>query len=215
MHSVLIYFWSLLVLIEKHYLQMPTTVEDLEAAIQDTISQANSILFLNHNILEEYESRQRKVHLFLFHWKSVASNASLFYMFKSLCEVVNFQIEALADKQETDEKELKSRLDEINALKVKSWINYYNVLLLFLTSSHSCFTSILTVIAGFNVFSHVSIFKFLVTMRLSHPGQWNELFRRVCTRLVGTRSDSFFCNSDIGLFAGKLASYIENPCDSD
>lgn len=52
----------------------------------------------------------------------MASNASLFYMFKSLCKVVNFQIEALADKQETDEKELKSRLDEINALKVKSWI---------------------------------------------------------------------------------------------
>lgn len=40
---------------------MPLTIEDLEAEIQDNISQANSILFLNHNILEEYESRQRKV----------------------------------------------------------------------------------------------------------------------------------------------------------
>lgn len=45
---------------------MPTTVEELEAAIQELISEANSILFLNDNILEEYESRQRKVHLILF-----------------------------------------------------------------------------------------------------------------------------------------------------
>lgn len=40
---------------------MPTTIEELEAAIQDNISQANSILFLNHNVLEEYEHRQRQV----------------------------------------------------------------------------------------------------------------------------------------------------------
>ncbi|KAG8391192.1 hypothetical protein BUALT_Bualt01G0162100 [Buddleja alternifolia] len=76
--------------LQQTFLEMPTTIEDLEAAIQDTISQANSILFLNHNILEEYESRQRK-------------------------------IETLTDKQETDERELKSRLDEINALK-ESWL---------------------------------------------------------------------------------------------
>ena len=42
-------------------MQMPTTIEELEAAIQDTTSQANSILFVNHNILEQYEDRQRKV----------------------------------------------------------------------------------------------------------------------------------------------------------
>ncbi|KAL0464463.1 UNVERIFIED_CONTAM: Structural maintenance of chromosomes protein 5 [Sesamum latifolium] len=47
--------------LQQAFLEMPTTVEDLEAAIQDTISEANSILFLNHNILEEYESRQRKI----------------------------------------------------------------------------------------------------------------------------------------------------------
>ncbi|KAK6140525.1 hypothetical protein DH2020_025724 [Rehmannia glutinosa] len=47
--------------LKQAFLEMPATVEDLEAAIQDTISQANSILFLNHNILEEYESRQRKI----------------------------------------------------------------------------------------------------------------------------------------------------------
>lgn len=40
---------------------MPSTIEELNAAIQDIASQANSILFLNHNILEEYERRQRKV----------------------------------------------------------------------------------------------------------------------------------------------------------
>ena len=40
---------------------MPTTIEELEAAIQDNISQANSILFLNNNILEEYEHRKRQV----------------------------------------------------------------------------------------------------------------------------------------------------------
>lgn len=40
---------------------MPTTIEDLEAAVEENISQANSILFLNHNILKEYEDRQRKV----------------------------------------------------------------------------------------------------------------------------------------------------------
>lgn len=40
---------------------MPSTIEELNAAIQDITSQANSILFLNHNILEEYERRQKKV----------------------------------------------------------------------------------------------------------------------------------------------------------
>lgn len=40
---------------------MPTTIEELEAAIQDNISQANSMLFLNNNILEEYEHRKRQV----------------------------------------------------------------------------------------------------------------------------------------------------------
>ncbi|XP_052193685.1 structural maintenance of chromosomes protein 5 [Diospyros lotus] len=47
--------------LEQAFLEMPATIEDLEAAIQDTISQANSILFLNNNILEEYESRQKKI----------------------------------------------------------------------------------------------------------------------------------------------------------
>lgn len=41
--------------------QMPKTVEELDAAIQDNISQANAILFLNHNILEEYEHLHRQV----------------------------------------------------------------------------------------------------------------------------------------------------------
>lgn len=43
--------------------QMPTTIEELEAAIQDTTSEANSILFVNHNVLEQYETRERQVSL--------------------------------------------------------------------------------------------------------------------------------------------------------
>jgi hypothetical protein len=45
------------------YMQMPTTIEELEAAIQDTLSQANSTLSLNQNVVEEYEHRQGKVML--------------------------------------------------------------------------------------------------------------------------------------------------------
>jgi hypothetical protein len=41
---------------------MPTTIEELEPTIQDTTSQANSILFVNRNILEQYEDRQRQVY---------------------------------------------------------------------------------------------------------------------------------------------------------
>lgn len=100
------------------YLQMPTTVEELEAAIQDMTSQANSILCLNHNILEEYESRQRKVRLSWFAIKLWLVNS---YYNVVLLIMVYMQIEALKNKQEADEKELSSRLDEINSLKVKSW----------------------------------------------------------------------------------------------
>ncbi|KAM5552127.1 structural maintenance of chromosomes protein 5 [Rosa sericea] len=47
--------------LQRAFLEMPTTIEDLEAAIEETASQANSILLLNHNILKEYEDRQRKI----------------------------------------------------------------------------------------------------------------------------------------------------------
>ncbi|KAI9170146.1 hypothetical protein LWI28_023305 [Acer negundo] len=47
--------------LEKEFLEMPTTVEELQAAIQDNIAQANSILFLNQNILQEYEHRQKQI----------------------------------------------------------------------------------------------------------------------------------------------------------
>lgn len=102
----------------NEYLQMPTTVEELEVAIQDMTSQANSILFVNHNIMEEYESRQRKVRLSWFAIKLGLVNS---YYNVVLLMMVNMQIEALKNKQEADEKELTSRLDEINSLKVKSW----------------------------------------------------------------------------------------------
>jgi hypothetical protein len=43
---------------------MPATIEELEGAIQDTESEANSMLFLNQNVLQEYQSRQREVQQF-------------------------------------------------------------------------------------------------------------------------------------------------------
>jgi heme oxygenase len=46
--------------------QMPGTIEELEATIQDTLSEANSILLLNQNVLHEYESRQRQVPMIFF-----------------------------------------------------------------------------------------------------------------------------------------------------
>nr|CAB3471226.1 unnamed protein product [Digitaria exilis] len=45
----------------KEFLEMPDTVEDLEAAIQDNESEANSMLFLNQNVLQEYLNRQHKI----------------------------------------------------------------------------------------------------------------------------------------------------------
>lgn len=47
--------------LEKLFIEMPSTIEELEAAIHETMNEANSILLLNHNILEEYENRQRKI----------------------------------------------------------------------------------------------------------------------------------------------------------
>ncbi|GAB4832518.1 Structural maintenance of chromosomes protein 5 [Ancistrocladus abbreviatus] len=47
--------------LEKAFLEMPSTIEELDAAIDDTLSQASSILLLNQNILAEYEERQRKI----------------------------------------------------------------------------------------------------------------------------------------------------------
>ncbi|CAA7395978.1 unnamed protein product [Spirodela intermedia] len=47
--------------LEREFLEMPGTIEELEAAIIDITSQANSILFLNQNVLEEYQARQQKM----------------------------------------------------------------------------------------------------------------------------------------------------------
>ncbi|KAI3987496.1 hypothetical protein MKX01_000111 [Papaver californicum] len=47
--------------ISQEFLQIPNTIEELNAAIEDNIFQANSIVYLNQNILEEYESRQKKI----------------------------------------------------------------------------------------------------------------------------------------------------------
>lgn len=37
------------------FLELPTTIEELEDAIEDTASKTNSILFVNQNILQENE----------------------------------------------------------------------------------------------------------------------------------------------------------------
>ncbi|MCL7044474.1 hypothetical protein MKW94_013529 [Papaver nudicaule] len=47
--------------LSQQFLQMPTTIEELEATIQDDVSQANSILDMNRNVLDEYERRQKKI----------------------------------------------------------------------------------------------------------------------------------------------------------
>ncbi|KAL8129198.1 hypothetical protein V2J09_018353 [Rumex salicifolius] len=49
--------------LEKAFLEMPTTIEDLEAAIQDISSQANSILFVNETVLADYERRQQQIEM--------------------------------------------------------------------------------------------------------------------------------------------------------
>ncbi|GAB2216841.1 hypothetical protein Droror1_Dr00024621 [Drosera rotundifolia] len=45
----------------KAFLEMPSTIEELDASIQDNMLQANSIIFLNQNILAEYEERRKKI----------------------------------------------------------------------------------------------------------------------------------------------------------
>lgn len=60
---------------------MPSTIEELEAAIQDTTSQANSILFVNHNILEQYEDRQRQVLFLLLYFVCIIFMCYLYLQF--------------------------------------------------------------------------------------------------------------------------------------
>uniref|UniRef100_A0A0D9WKM6 Structural maintenance of chromosomes protein 5 n=1 Tax=Leersia perrieri TaxID=77586 RepID=A0A0D9WKM6_9ORYZ len=45
----------------EEFRKMPTTIEELDCAIQDTESEANSMLFLNQNVLLEYQQRQREM----------------------------------------------------------------------------------------------------------------------------------------------------------
>jgi hypothetical protein len=48
------------------YLQMPTTIEELDCAIQGIESEANSMLFLNQNVLLEYQNWQHEVQVHRF-----------------------------------------------------------------------------------------------------------------------------------------------------
>ncbi|KAH9295863.1 hypothetical protein KI387_039451, partial [Taxus chinensis] len=47
--------------LQQVFLEMPETVEELEAAMQDCIAQANAVMFLNPNVLEEYERRCEQI----------------------------------------------------------------------------------------------------------------------------------------------------------
>eukprot|EP01018_Ginkgo_biloba_P038498 Gb_33241 [translate_table: standard] len=47
--------------LQHAFREMPDTVEELEAAMQDYTAQANAVLFLNPNVLEEYERRCQQI----------------------------------------------------------------------------------------------------------------------------------------------------------
>ena len=92
---------------------MPTTIEELEAAIQDNISQANSVFCLNGtNILLEYEDRRRQVffcYLLFF----------LVLLSKPHPYCIKLQMETISEKLEADNNKLQKCLAEIDALKVR------------------------------------------------------------------------------------------------
>lgn len=92
---------------------MPSTIEELEAAIQDTLEQAGSILLLNQNVLAEYELRQRKVNAFL-----IELNIHLVTLMLIVCYYYAWKIETLAKTLEEEEHGLGTLLAEIDALKV-------------------------------------------------------------------------------------------------
>ena len=105
---------------------MPTTIEELDAAIQDYISQANSIVFLNRNILQEYEDRERQVFFYylFFFWVIIVSSM-----------VCISQIEAISAKLEADNKELQRCLADIDALKVSKVFLHLVVKMTVITAS--------------------------------------------------------------------------------
>ncbi|XP_078433795.1 structural maintenance of chromosomes 5 [Wolffia australiana] len=47
--------------LEREFIEMPGTIEELEYSITDMTSQASSIMCLNQNVLEEYQARQQKI----------------------------------------------------------------------------------------------------------------------------------------------------------
>lgn len=110
--------WIWWVMTHLHaYMQMPTTIEELEAAIQDTLSQANSTLSLNQNVVEEYEHRQGKV--MLESWDYLFFISFIVLALKLHLPLQALQIEAITKKLEADKEELKKCLAEIDALKVR------------------------------------------------------------------------------------------------
>jgi structural maintenance of chromosomes protein 5 len=89
---------------------MPTTIEELEAAIQYTTSQANLMLFVNPHILQQYEVRQRQVLFIVVFFVGYFHVPSIF--------TVTIQIEDLAKKLDTDKKGATKCRAELETIKV-------------------------------------------------------------------------------------------------
>lgn len=111
-----LWIWWVMTHLHAH-MQMPTTIEELEAAIHDTLSQANSTLSLNQNVVEEYEHRQGKV--MLESWDYLFFISFIVLALKLHLPLQALQIEAITKKLEADKEELKKCLAEIDALKVR------------------------------------------------------------------------------------------------
>ncbi|MED6219163.1 hypothetical protein PIB30_033272 [Stylosanthes scabra] len=97
--------------LESEFRKMPTTIEDLNTAIRETIFEAGSIFTPNSNALEEYEGRQQKVLVLFLH-------LALHYVDMSSEVTVNFQIEELAAELAAEEEKHGRSNTEIEEIKV-------------------------------------------------------------------------------------------------
>ncbi|AQK66397.1 Structural maintenance of chromosomes protein 5 [Zea mays] len=91
--------------------KMPTTLEELETAIQDTESEANSMLFLNQNVLQEYQNRQHEVSKYV--WFICAGQLAM--------------IESISNKLKDDKGEHEICCSEIETVKGK-WLPTLRIL---------------------------------------------------------------------------------------
>ncbi|RYQ95240.1 hypothetical protein Ahy_B08g090309 isoform C [Arachis hypogaea] len=100
--------------LQNEFREMPTTIEDLSNAIQETISEARAIFTLNNNALEEYEYRRQKVLVLFLH-------LALQYVDVPSEVTDYFQIEELAEKIAAEEEEYGRSSTEIKEIEDK-WL---------------------------------------------------------------------------------------------